>query len=161
MSKDKIKQKEYNKKYYEGYREEIKEKAGKRAKVWRKNHLEYINKQQRENRVKEQNETGKTKNSMYSKRVRDRLKKLIFEAYGNKCQCCGEAELEFLTIDHINNDGAAHRRTLKRGGGDLYRWLRDNDFPSEFQILCCNCNWSKRLGGGVCIHKRKEQEKTE
>jgi hypothetical protein len=26
-----------------------------------------------------------------------------------RCACCGEQEIEFLHIDHVNGDGAAHR----------------------------------------------------
>src|SRR5881396_3810055 len=33
-------------------------------------------------------------------------------AYGGKCACCGETTFEFLTIDHVRNDGKQHRRAL-------------------------------------------------
>ena len=42
-----------------------------------------------------------------------KTKKTVLNAYGNKCQCCGETEPWFLTIDHKNNDGAAGRRVGK------------------------------------------------
>ena len=90
-----------------------------------------------------------------------RLKNLCYEAYGgHRCACCGETEQMFLTIDHMNNDGAEHRRQvvgLKRGGGKkIYSWLIANNFPSGFQILCMNCNWGKARNGGVCPHKASE-----
>src|SRR3990172_6832112 len=34
-------------------------------------------------------------------------------AYGGRCRCCGETEPKFLVFDHINNDGAVHRRELR------------------------------------------------
>ncbi len=50
-----------------------------------------------------------------------KLKQECFNAYGgNKCACCKIIKrTEFLTLDHINNDGAEERRTLngKRGIG--------------------------------------------
>jgi hypothetical protein len=37
------------------------------------------------------------------------LKEEVIEEYGGCCNCCGEPNLAFLTIDHIFNDGANHR----------------------------------------------------
>lgn len=71
------------------------------------------------------------------------------------CKCCGENELLFLTIDHINNDGALHRQVFGvKGGIPLFRFLIKNNFPEGFQILCWNCNYGKHLGGGVCPHQK-------
>ncbi len=93
-----------------------------------------------------------------AKRHRQKLWKLVFCHYGEKCTCCGETEPLFLTIDHVNNDGAAHRRSMPDGryatGERMYRWLRDNDFPAGFQVLCMNCNLGKQRNGGVCPHHR-------
>lgn len=88
------------------------------------------------------------------------LKQEIFAVYGTKCACCGEDHPLLLNIDHINNDGAAHRRSLKSnkrlGGQAIYRWLKNNNYPPGFQVLCWNCNMGKHLNGGVCPHKEKE-----
>jgi hypothetical protein len=74
------------------------------------------------------------------------------------CACCGETTLEFLQIDHINNDGAEHRRSIGRHSGDgFYKWLRANDFPPGFQVLCCNCNFAKGRYG-ECPHERMRRE---
>jgi hypothetical protein len=88
-----------------------------------------------------------------NKHERKRLREGILEAYGNKCACCGEKQQEFLAIDHINNDGAEHRRSIG-GGGMMYRWLKKHGYPEGFQILCQNCNWGKRLYG-ICPHQFK------
>ena len=82
-----------------------------------------------------------------------RLRALVFEQYGAACACCGESEFDFLTIDHINNDGYLHRRVGINGGVALYQWLKNNKFPPEYQVLCMNCNWSKFLNNGICIHQ--------
>ena len=81
-----------------------------------------------------------------------KLKLRVFGAYGGKCVCCGEKELIFLSIDHVNNDGARHRKEV--ASGQLYRWLEKNNFPPNFQILCFNCNRAKYVNGGLCPHKR-------
>ena len=86
---------------------------------------------------------------------RMQLKISVVEAYGGKCACCDEDELLFLTVDHINNDGAEHRKALP-GGSSFYVWLKNNDWPEGFQILCFNCNTGKHLNGGVCPHQDGE-----
>jgi hypothetical protein len=82
-----------------------------------------------------------------NRKARDR----VFEAYGWVCACCGEDRYEFLQVDHINGDGADHRRRVvahrpKKDGGALAS-LRDiikNGFPKDLvQILCANCNRAK------------------
>ena len=68
-----------------------------------------------------------------------------------KCSCCGESEVKFLTIDHVNNDGAKHRKEIV---GNLTQWLLKNGLPEGFQILCYNCNCAKGFFG-TCPHKQK------
>lgn len=84
-----------------------------------------------------------------------KLKGEVYNAYGGYlCSCCGETEPLFLSIDHINNNGAEHRKEIKilHGGTTFYIWLKRNNYPKEFQILCYNCNHGKHLNGGVCPH---------
>lgn len=84
------------------------------------------------------------------------VKDEVFEAYGGYvCKCCGEKEKAFLTIDHVNNDGAKHRKEV---GTRLYHWLKNNEFPDGFQVLCMNCQWGKRCCGGVCPHQKRGQQ---
>jgi hypothetical protein len=84
----------------------------------------------------------------------DAIKKRIFDHYGRACVCCGETNVEFLTIDHINGGGVKHRKSLG-GGTAFFRWLCDENFPTEFRVLCMNCNFS--LGRfGYCPHMKGE-----
>jgi hypothetical protein len=77
----------------------------------------------------------------------------VFEAYGGmKCACCGESNSKFLTIDHIDQNGAKHRKEIGKGTR-LYVWLRSNNFPSGFQVLCYNCNCGRYHNKGICPHK--------
>ena len=82
-----------------------------------------------------------------------RIKREVFDHYGSHCACCGEINPHLLTIDHVYNDGAAHRRELagekaegRRSGDRIYGWLVKNNFPSGFQLLCYNCNCAKPKG---------------
>ena len=79
------------------------------------------------------------------------VKKEIVAAYGGKCQCCGESHIEFLTIDHMNGDGTAHRAVTGKGR-KIYQDLKNRGFPQDgYQLLCLNCNIA--LGFyGYCPH---------
>lgn len=94
----------------------------------------------------------------YGKWKRDVIKNAVFEKYGGfKCVCCGETEKLFLTLDHINNDGAADRRKIAgrqtAAGYVTYRYLFRNNFPSGYQVMCANCQHGKRMNKGVCPHQ--------
>lgn len=86
-----------------------------------------------------------------------RLKREVFDHYGGKCACCAVAELDFLTIDHVHGGGGRHRRRLfgnrNMGGVHFYRWLKKKAYPPGFQALCFNCNVSKHIRKGACIHE--------
>lgn len=87
-----------------------------------------------------------------AKRTTARRKRLVVDHYGGHCKCCGETELAFLCIDHVNGGGAAHRRQIG-GGQSIYWWLVKNGFPEGFQVLCWNCNSAKHWADG-CPHQR-------
>ncbi|MGW0064777.1 hypothetical protein ACWDTT_33240 [Streptosporangium sandarakinum] len=83
-----------------------------------------------------------------------RIKADVIAAYGGKCSCCGESTPEFLTLDHINNDGAAHRKELGlRTGHSTWSWARRNNYPDILQLLCWNCN-SAKGAYGYCPHRQ-------
>jgi hypothetical protein len=88
---------------------------------------------------------------------KERLHKDILKAYGGRCVCCSESHPLFLTLDHINNDGAQHRKSINcgkgRGGTKFYAWVKRNNFPNTLQLLCWNCNCGKHRNGGTCPHK--------
>jgi hypothetical protein len=82
--------------------------------------------------------------------TRQKLRALVIQAYGGVCACCGESEPKFLGIDHVFNDGAAHRRELSPSR--LYRFLKNQGFPKDrYQLLCHNCNLAKGFYG-ECPH---------
>lgn len=84
------------------------------------------------------------RDSVKRRNIKD--KELVFNHYGCCCAYCGDIRLLFLTIDHINDDGAEHRRLQRSGnnhGHNIYAWLRKNKYPTGFQTLCYNCNCTK------------------
>jgi hypothetical protein len=76
----------------------------------------------------------------------------VLNHYGLKCFCscgCSVTNPRHLTLDHINNDGAAQRRSGRYNGGLAnYRKIIKQGFPKDLQILCWNCNCSKEYYGG-------------
>ena len=103
----------------------------------------------------EYNQAHRERAREYMRVRKAKLKVQVFEAYGGAiCACCGETHIEFLSIDHINGKGASHRREIannNRGGSDFYKWLKDNQFPLGYRVLCINCNFA--LGHfGYCPH---------
>lgn len=85
----------------------------------------------------------------YNRDLRDE----VYAAYGGySCKCCGETEPEFLQLDHVNNDGAEHRRAI--GSRNVYYWCKKNGFPPGFQVLCANCNYAK-AHYGQCPHRKE------
>ena len=70
------------------------------------------------------------------------------------CRMCGQGDQDVLCVDHINDNGADHRRTDPRtNNGRIWRWLMQNDYPTGFQILCFNCNTKKEI-----IRRRANRE---
>jgi ribosomal protein L37AE/L43A len=123
-----------------------------------------VNERQRQRRIKRLASMSKRQLAAYRDQVnrdnqkrRDEVRDIVYRAYGGyKCSCCGETEPTFLSIDHINNDGAKHKREHRlRTGEQMYRWLARNKFPKGFQVLCMNCQWGKRNNNGVCPHSGK------
>lgn len=68
------------------------------------------------------------------------------------CACCGEKRIEFLAIDHIEGKGGEHRSDLKQRGTNIYHFLKKNNFPPGYRVLCHNCNQSFGLYG-YCPHQ--------
>lgn len=177
------KRREYERKYRENNRDKIRVRKAETTRArWDKD-PKGMAKRQKESRAKTKKtridsglcvncalpaENGKTRCSECIEKSRaagrNRYHKMRDDAYdaygGRKCACCGESEPSFLTIDHIENDGSKHRKILGNGkrldGTYLYRWLKKNNYPIGFQVLCYNCNSGKWRNGGVCPHKEKK-----
>ncbi len=90
---------------------------------------------------------------------KNKLKQKVFDHYGWVCACCGETTPEFLTIDHVNNDGNKHRDRIGYGVRALYSDIIRSGFCNKFQILCMNCNFGKSMNGGKCPHSKRKQNK--
>jgi hypothetical protein len=84
------------------------------------------------------------------------LRQDILNGYGSECACCQERTPEFLTLDHVHGNGAAHRREV--GQKDVYRIVRQQGYPADYRLLCMNCNFA-RSRYGECPHERDRRER--
>lgn len=161
MSKT-IPNQDLNNKHQADYRERNREKLKLRMREWRKNHPERAKAQGLKWRTTflaslnpEELKAQRAKEVQWAKKRHLKNKDKVFAAYGGYiCKCCGEKEISFLSIDHINNDGY---KLFKEGvhpkGTAFYGWLVKNSFPSGFQVLCMNCQFGKKNNKGICPHQ--------
>lgn len=87
---------------------------------------------------------------------REEMKEMCLRAYGGnppRCYCCGETNIAFLTIDHLDNDGAEHRRALEKKQL-FYAELVRSGFPRDrnLAVACWNCNCGRKANKGICPH---------
>ncbi len=87
-----------------------------------------------------------------------RLQSLIQEfitAYGGVCECCGEVEWTFLTVDHMTL--GSRRPHKSRGTLSMLYNLRRRGWPrEEYKLHCFNCNLGReRLPNRTCAHKKE------
>lgn len=110
----------------------------------------------REQRLALQQDWYKRNDASHNTKSRDNHRKsreAMIEAYGGKCECCGDEAIEFLCLDHIDGGGSRHRKY--ESNSTLFRRLRREGFPKgEYRILCHNCNFSYSAYS-YCPHQRK------
>lgn len=105
----------------------------------------------------------KERQKIYREKAKEKQKQLKLEVLCHyspdlKCCSCGFSDVRSLSIDHIKGDGAKHRKEI--GNVNFYQWIKKNNFPQGFQVLCFNCQWIKRVEnnegnrGGYVIKKK-------
>jgi len=100
--------------------------------------------------------------SRANRNYREKKQQQLFDIFGDHCRCCGESNKVFLTLNHINGDGADERRRLTGNpqSGSMASWreaIRTKDH-TRYEILCYNCNNAVK-DGRVCPHKLSQQKK--
>ena len=82
---------------------------------------------------------------------RQSLKPEVLTHYGRQgaLQCCwpdcGVTDLDMLTLDHVNDDGAAHRKIDTVAATMIYHWVKKHKYPDGFQTLCANHQMKKEI----------------
>ncbi len=130
-------------------REKNRENRRRDARRWRKNNPEKV-------KLDSINQTENKK--IWATNMVSQLKFQVIEKYSNnefRCQCCGENTYDFLTVEHINNDG--HEDSKKfRSSRNWYFNLLDNDLYDKITIACWNCNCGRNIRPDkICPHRVK------
>lgn len=136
--------KEYMQKYYQEHKEETAERGRK----WRREHP---NKQREYTARFNLCHPGRSNELKFQSS--DRLKFTVLLVYSDcekpKCRLCGIDDIDILTIDHIDDNGAELRRASGKGihfcGRSFYSWLRKKNYPEGYQTLCANCQLKKEI----------------
>lgn len=84
--------------------------------------------------------------NLIAARARERyhaVKREIFVALGSICARCGFADHRAIEVDHIDDDGHAHR--LSQPGRSVYRAILVDiqAGTGRYQLLCSNCHLIK------------------
>lgn len=101
----------------------------------------------------ENSDRGKEYARQYHIDHKAHYKKIVFDYYGWECNCCDENVVEFLSIDHVNGGGSRERREEHISGVRLYKKIIKEGFSEDYQILCMNCNFGKKITGTICPHQ--------
>jgi hypothetical protein len=128
-----------NPKYLQIFTEEQKAKGLERLKAWAVVHPE---------RTKQAIREWQVKNRWRESVARLERKQLVIDTYGGKCvwENCGITDIDLLTIDHVEDNGAQDRKEKGHITGDkMCRLLVKLNFPSGFQILCANHQLKKQV----------------
>ena len=100
------------------------------------------------NRVKAFVKKNQQRHNGWSTNAKRRLKIEVFSHYCSgqiRCAFCPEYDVGLLTMDHIKGGGNKHREKMKiKTGYSTYQWLKKNNYPEGFQVLCWNCQYRKR-----------------
>lgn len=96
-----------------------------------------------------------TKCRAYYGGFRLKYKNQILDHYGRECACCKLTGDVFLAIDHVNNNGAKHRK--EKGQYGAWKNIVEQGFPDDYQILCHNCNMAKHILG-QCPHQTQKND---
>ena len=71
------------------------------------------------------------------------LRTQIYDKLGHRCRKCGFDDKRALQIDHIHGGGNQEHKEIRNTVGFLKKVLAD--IENQYQILCANCNWIKRM----------------
>lgn len=101
-------------------------------------------------------EARRRQNERYAK-----LRDEVIAGYGGKCSCCGETNPLFLTIDHVDGKVPGEPMKVFRGrttvrpanGAAMFNFIKKNEYPAGYRVMCFNCNLGRERNGGVCPHK--------
>jgi len=152
---------EYGKEYFQRKKNDpvFREDRKRRRKEWSERNKEYERQYRRAlwEKIKQDPERLAQyyqRQREYAKVHREKVRRKLVSLYGGKCECCGETEPLFLTLDHVQGGGSIHFR--KRGSGVYKEAMKEVD-KSKCRVLCWNCNLGRERNNGICPHEQKKE----
>jgi hypothetical protein len=124
----------YNKKYREQNADKVAEYQRRYYEADKEKKRQYNRQHQAKNRERYRG---------YAIASHQRIRLEILTRYSKdkpECACCGEQEIKFLGIDHING---RENEPVKRTGRSFYLFLLRTAYDDNLQVLCHNCNYAK------------------
>lgn len=135
--------------YMARWRPANKDKKARHDRTYEAKHRDKVNKRFRDRWASER---GRKLRQAALLRWKIKIRSEMVAAYGGACNCCGETELAFLTLEHIGGGGGKHRREVG-GQGKILTQLRRQGWPKDkYTVLCMNCNHAKK-DGKPCPHE--------
>lgn len=107
--------------------------------------------QRNPDKVKLYRERGKLRAYQQMKVRRKEIKFEVLSHYSNgipQCARCRTVDVDVLCLDHIEGGGTKDRMDTRHWGAKLHYYLRRNNFPEGYQVLCANCNMKKFIVEG-------------
>ena len=145
------------------YREKHREECKVRSKNYHKSHKkeekicrkewELKNREKRKLYHRKWEKENKDKRNGYHRKSLLKAKIALFEFLGNKCvNPFNKNHGDFLTdprclqVDHVHGNGVQERKKRKHPSGYYRGILKEVKAGSkDYQLLCANCNWIKRI----------------
>ena len=125
------------------------EKFKEKDKSWRENNQDKI-----KLKSKYYHEWNKNWIRVSQKLYRDKIINDVIDKLGDTCTSCNQTEREFLSIDHIKNDGKNDRNNKYH-----LQWKREimdgGTFNNKLQILCHNCNAEKEILNNKSVFEKE------
>jgi hypothetical protein len=162
MAKSEEEKKASRRQYYLDHPEIWQRNATERKEINNENKRRYVenNPDKRKESVKKYEEAHPEVKKLYYQKNRDHIRARVkanaakwrnqfLEMYGGKCECCGERQEAFLTIDHILGQKG---KKVKDRGIEAYRDACSEYKPDVYRVFCMNCNFATRFGD-TCPHQ--------
>lgn len=77
-----------------------------------------------------------------SREQRQAKRLAVLEEMGGKCVRCGFDDDRALQIDHVKGGGTAEHQLMGTTAAFYSKVLAN---PDDYQLLCANCNWIKKV----------------
>jgi hypothetical protein len=91
----------------------------------------------------------------HRKTTNQRRRDAVITLFGGKCKKCGFDDPRALQLDHVHGAKEPRGHPMRNGSRLYDALLKGERDTEEYQLLCANCNWIKRVEEDECRKNRK------